>query len=214
VSAKSFCKPHYDQDYYQRTRDKQRARRREWYVANADEVKAKSKAAYHADPERKKAQSRDWQVRHPGYQREYDAKRYAERREELLAQKRAYYVLNRAEMIERARTWAQANPDERRAIQRRWKKTERGRLSDLANAHARLARKRGAPGRATPEQMTSRWNYYGGRCWMCYAVADQYDHVIPLARGGTNWPSNLRPACGPCNQKKWARRHVTNSVTG
>lgn len=32
----------------------------------------------------------------------------------------------------------------------------------------------------------------------CYCV----DHVIPLARGGTHWPSNLQLLCGPCNRSK------------
>lgn len=110
--------------------------------------------------------------------------------------------------MERAREWALANPEARRVIRNRWKKTERGRLSDLANAHVRLARKRGAPGRATPDQLTARWNYYGGRCWMCFAEAKEFDHVIPLAGGGPNWPSNLRPACSPCNLRKGKHRYV------
>ena len=28
------------------------------------------------------------------------------------------------------------------------------------------------------------------------------DHMVPVARGGTNWPSNLCCACGVCNQAK------------
>ena len=34
-------------------------------------------------------------------------------------------------------------------------------------------------------------------CWMCGRPgADTIDHVVPLARGGTNDPQNLRPAHG------------------
>ena len=214
--CKGMCKPHYSQDYYQRTREKQREQRRSWYVANAEDIKAKRRAAYEADPETYRARVRDWNTRNPEYQREYGARRYATHRAELLAGKRAWYQANRDRAIDRAREWSQANPEARREIRRRWKKTDRGRLSDLANAHARIARKRGAPGRATPEQMTARWNYFGGRCWMCFAPAEQFDHVIPLSRGGTNWPSNLRPACALCNQKKWAHRllPLINSDTG
>ena len=40
-----------------------------------------------------------------------------------------------------------------------------------------------APGVCTPENLIARINYYGGRCWICGAVADTIDHVIPLARG-------------------------------
>lgn len=28
------------------------------------------------------------------------------------------------------------------------------------------------------------------------------DHIVPLARGGSNRKENLIPACGPCNQAK------------
>jgi hypothetical protein len=75
----------------------------------------------------------------------------------------------------RAKEWAAANPERRRAIRRRYKQGDRGRLVDLANVHVRLARKRDAPGRATAEQLTPRWAYYGGRCWMC----------LPRATSGT-----------------------------
>lgn len=41
-------------------------------------------------------------------------------------------------------------------------------------------------------------------CWICgQPGADSIDHVIPLARGGTDDPSNLRPAhMHPCNRAK------------
>lgn len=44
--------------------------------------------------------------------------------------------------------------------------------------------------------------YFGERCWMCGGPYDFMDHVIPLARGGADFPSNLRPICKPCNSRK------------
>jgi 5-methylcytosine-specific restriction endonuclease McrA len=67
-------------------------------------------------------------------------------------------------------------------------------------------------GQASPEQIRARIDYYGGRCWMCGSPeADTLDHVIPLARGGTNWPANLRPACRSCNSRKHARAKVNKT---
>lgn len=206
VHCKGMCRPHYDADYYQRTREKRRA----LYEANADAIREKARRraaeAYAIDPQRKRDQNAAWKAANPHYQHEYDVRRYVTNRAELLATAKAYYVANRSAALERARRWAAANPDKRCEIRRRYKKTDRGRLMDLANVHVRLARKRGAPGKATPEQLVARWNLYGGRCWLCFKPASQWDHVIPLAGGGTNWPSNLRPACGPCNQSKGAKR--------
>lgn len=46
----------------------------------------------------------------------------------------------------------------------------------------------------------------GFRCRYCGATPEdgalQVDHVIPEALGGTNEPSNLAAACGPCNSGK------------
>jgi 5-methylcytosine-specific restriction endonuclease McrA len=72
-------------------------------------------------------------------------------------------------------------------------------------ARRRAAREAAAPGFATPEQLAARWAYYSGRCWMCGGAAEHMDHVKPLAAGGAHWPSNQRPACWPCNQRKGAR---------
>lgn len=48
--------------------------------------------------------------------------------------------------------------------------------------------------------LADRWAYYGGRCWMCGAEADTWDHVKPMASGGhPTLTCNLRPACRACN---------------
>ena len=69
----------------------------------------------------------------------------------------------------------------------------------------RYALQKGAAGQATAEQRAMRRDYYGGRCYICGAPAEAMDHVIPLARGGSNWPANLRPICGSCNSMKGAK---------
>lgn len=46
---------------------------------------------------------------------------------------------------------------------------------------------------------------YGSQCQYCKKEADTIDHVIPLARGGSNDISNLVPACRSCNSSKQAK---------
>jgi 5-methylcytosine-specific restriction endonuclease McrA len=69
----------------------------------------------------------------------------------------------------------------------------------------RRGRRRQAVGHTSTRQLQARWAYYGGRCWMCRAAATETDHVIAVALGGSEWPANLRPACGPCNRTKNAK---------
>ena len=83
------------------------------------------------------------------------------------------------------------------------KAREKGRV----NGQKRRARKLAAPGAeyATKDMIASRWQMYGGSCWMCGKEAVATDHVKPLSAGGSHFPSNLRPACTSCNSSKSAK---------
>lgn len=45
----------------------------------------------------------------------------------------------------------------------------------------------------------------GKPCYRCGEPSDTVDHVVPLALGGANDPSNWAPACGACNFSKGGR---------
>lgn len=77
-----------------------------------------------------------------------------------------------------------------------------GRLSE-ANRRARLA---GSPGRLTASMLGKLALILGRACLNCAsAVEMQWDHIVPLARGGANRPGNLQPLCRKCNERKQAR---------
>ena len=45
-----------------------------------------------------------------------------------------------------------------------------------------------------------------GWCEVCGGTSDlTLDHIVPLARGGTNEPGNVRVLCRSCNSRKAAR---------
>ncbi|QDG90898.1 HNH endonuclease [Pseudarthrobacter sp. NIBRBAC000502770] len=44
-----------------------------------------------------------------------------------------------------------------------------------------------------------------GSCRACGATTElQFDHIIPIAMGGSNEAQNLQILCGPCNRSKSA----------
>jgi len=47
----------------------------------------------------------------------------------------------------------------------------------------------------------------GNRCYICGKTLKKYhiDHFIPIAKGGTNDPGNLRLACPKCNRRKHSK---------
>ena len=49
------------------------------------------------------------------------------------------------------------------------------------------------------------WMRDGGRCRHCGSQVElQFDHVIPVALGGSSHAQNLQILCGPCNRRKSA----------
>jgi 5-methylcytosine-specific restriction endonuclease McrA len=116
--------------------------------------------------------------------------------------------------------WQLANPEKTRAQADRWrerhgkryareyywKTRDSRRTLRQAAWQRRKARLLNAKGDATPEAIAARFAYYGNCCAYCGWPEDlSIEHVIPLSRGGTNWPANRRPACGLCNRSKGAR---------
>ena len=47
------------------------------------------------------------------------------------------------------------------------------------------------------------WERDAGRCVKCGSEDDlQFDHVIPVAKGGGNVAENVQILCGDCNRQK------------
>lgn len=115
-----------------------------------------------------------------GYDKEY-ARKHAEKRRAI------------------AKQWALDNPEKIRAKNRRYK-----------------ARKNQCE--VIPYSETEVLNLYGNFCHICLEIIDltaprttrskgwekglQFDHVVPLSKGGSDTLRNVRPAHGLCNIEK------------
>lgn len=170
----------------ERVQAAKRARR----VANPEKVRAADKAYREAHPEKCRAIYRAWREAHRDEER-VRGRAYAEaHREELRGKRHEYYALHKDELRAKNRAWQIAHPAE-----------------CCANTARRRARKRGAAGASytTAALIQARWDYYGGRCWICGAPAEAMDHVKPLAAGGAHLPCNLRPICRRENSQKGSK---------
>lgn len=142
------------------------------------------------DPEKRRATDRRWREQNPARWRELSKlamRRWRERHPEL----------NRLRYRE---YWAR-HPEKRKAsweeYRRRHPETHR---SVLQRRRARLL---AAPGNYTVRDWRQLLAEYDGRCGYCGSEGDlQPDHRVPLSRGGSNFLSNLIPACPPCNRRK------------
>lgn len=97
--------------------------------------------------------------------------------------------------------WARAHKKQRRQSDRAYFLRERIRRHELA--HRRRAIMRGSGGKYTPEQWRDLCAKYNHVCLCCGKAARLTpDHVVPIAKGGSNDISNIQPLCLPCNLRK------------
>lgn len=178
----------YMKKYREANAEAVRASKARCYEAKKAEYNAKAQANYVANREHYTVANRAWAKAHP---------------ERTKAIKRKHFENNRAAFYARRRAWYWTNHEKALRIIR--ESRQRHPMTVKAYLHARRARKLAAPGFATAEQLAARIAFYGHRCAYCGGPYDHLDHVIPLSRGGSNWPANIRPSCEHCNLSKGAK---------
>jgi 5-methylcytosine-specific restriction endonuclease McrA len=130
-----------------------------------------------------------------------DRQKYERHKDKIKARTKRYYETHRADRLASAARYRDANQDRIRSWLRTYAKAHPEKL--LPHAHLRLARKRAAKGSFTTAEWTGLVSFFGSVCLSCGVTTDlSVDHVIPLARGGTNSIDNLQPLCRQCNSSK------------
>jgi 5-methylcytosine-specific restriction endonuclease McrA len=211
--------------YYAENADKVREWGGVYRTANAEKIKER-KAAYCAENKEKvKARMAAWRT---------------ENKEKVKADRAAYYAANRDKALERVAAYLAANPEVRAAYRtanadkiREMKAAYRAENADKikereaawraanpdkmrAQEHTRRARKRGAEGKFTAEDISTIRAAQKDKCAMCKTKLKgrgHRDHIVPLAKGGSNWPANIQLLCGPCNCSKGAKDPIAFART-
>lgn len=187
--------------------DAKRAYNRQYYIANRERLIADQRARYSAKAKEYTASYKNYRkawrqsnkvrvrrVNQAWYRRiKSDPVAWAAKQ----AKDRAYREATRERQNARCRAWVKANPEKRRIKFKRAK-----------------AKRRGAAGHFTREQWIARVEYYGNCCAYCHTPLTKptIDHVIAVVVGGSNWASNLVPACTGCNSRKQDQRWIPRPV--
>jgi 5-methylcytosine-specific restriction endonuclease McrA len=207
-------KRQYNQAYYAKKRSEILAQKKTYYEQNREACIQRVRDSY--DPNEKQKYNQSYREQNRDRLNEYDRNRV---RPASHFQRQKEYVKGwrseKADHIRRVNQewYAQMKSDPVRYA--KWIKDSRerarqGRQSDPIKYRSygikRNRRTKNAKGHHTLDQWRARCEYYGYRCAYCHCglVTGKIhkDHVIPLKKGGTNWSSNLVPACGSCNSSK------------
>jgi 5-methylcytosine-specific restriction endonuclease McrA len=108
--------------------------------------------------------------------------------------------------------WREAHPDRVYEAQRAYAKRNPDKVLAWRRAHhkspktyATNARRRARRAAATTYTVAPRdlRRLYSSPCWACGSTDQvQWDHIIPLTRGGSHGIGNALPLCKPCNCSK------------
>lgn len=87
-------------------------------------------------------------------------------------------------------------------------KTKEGKMRAAVAGSKRRAAKRNAEGFHTSDDVDLQYRSQKGKCWHCGKDLNgkyEVDHLVPLDKGGTNWPNNIVCSCRKCNRSKGAK---------
>lgn len=162
-----------DANYRLANREAANARDAAYYAANRDERLAKNKAWADANQDKIKAAGVEYR---------------AANKEAIAANKAAYYQENKQARTDYYNAWAQT--PEGIAARRAAKVRRRAREQDLEC------------GCVSASALLLITELDNNLCVYCGDEATSYDHVEPLASGGSHCVANLRRACTTCNIRK------------
>lgn len=160
---------------------------RQYYQKRKTELKARAHTHYHANRASCLASQKAYRLAHKDQIRKAARVQQIKAAPKLSIYFKNYYRANREKLLAYQLEYARLHP-----------------LKINARNHAYRARKRNAHGASYTKEdhIAKRWAMWGGQCYICGAKATDTDHVKPLSKGGSHWPSNLRPICDHCNSSK------------
>ena len=135
------------------------------------------------------------------------AKYYAANAEKIRSRRAKYRAENPEKVRAAVAKWQAENPERLKASQAKYFRANPDKFR--AKCQRYRAKKRNAAGDWSAADWKAKLEYYGYRCRYCGIHKSdtnegwlEADHAIPLSQGGTNFISNIVPACKSCNCSK------------
>lgn len=159
---------------------------------------------------RKRLSNKRWHDSHLEHLRIYGRKRYAQKRDHIVATVRAYRSRRRDYYRQMNRQWRAKNRIRRRAINNAWAARNRHKTR-ASSARAKFLRRSVIECSAfTDKNVTSLISKWKSEPYFyCHYCANPFptdqlhvDHKIPISRGGMHECSNLCRSCPKCNLGK------------
>lgn len=122
---------------------------------------------------------------------------------------------NPERQAEATAAWSKRNPERHRASIATWRAQNAG--ARAMHEAARRARIKGNGVFLVTDRdlrrMLHRYRYACAYCGTRLRGKVQWDHVLPIARGGRHSIGNLLPACAGCNSHKTQRLLIQHRIT-
>jgi len=189
---------------YQRANPKKvRATKAKYRKDNHEKICAQSAEYRKANAENVRAGIAAWQKNNPEKVKAIKAKWYKSHAERARAVAAAYRNNNPEKALAASKNWRKSHPKEVRARENAYRKAHPEKVA--AKDANRRARKHNAGGCHTGEEVKQLLARQKCLCAVCKkSIESGYhvDHVVPLARGGSNYIRNIQLLCPTCNLRK------------
>ena len=177
---------------------------------NADKISAQKRRAYWQEPEVRREKARQYGRENAERARERTRLWYWSNKERALENRKKYQRENAPELAAKKRAYRLNNLEKVRESSRRFYAENKERLRP--GRKAAKAMRRSADGVVHQDDVVWLLEMQRWKCAVCAQSIKKggyhLDHIMPLARGGTNHRENLQVLCPACNLSKSAKHPV------
>lgn len=164
---------------------------------------------YHENIDAEHARSAKYHSANKERARLYGLEHRAKNAERLKSRRKAYKAANKVEIAQKMKIYHASVREQTAERKRKYYRENKERY--LSYTRNRRALMLNAEGVHTAEDIMI---ILKRQKWICAEptcradlkkIGKHVDHIVPLSRGGSNWPKNLQCLCHYCNRSKWAK---------